>query len=161
MKKSLLLLPLALVLAGCQNNQTGSDTDIPNAEPIDLGTEVQSADMPSSMNNSGLSIPPAPAVPTYTPPAQPSYTPPSYNPPQLAVQNTGNTGCQVVRDAANTPIYSQIQKGCYTGSQYTVAKGDTIFLIAYLTGSSVEQIARLNHLAQPYQLKLGQTLQVK
>lgn len=161
MKKSLLLLPLAFILAGCQQNQTPSDTDIPNAEPIDLGTEVQSADMPSTMNNSGLAIPPAPAVPSYTPPSQPSYTPPSYNPPQPAVQNTGNVGCQVVRDAANTPIYAQIQKGCYTNSQYTVAKGDTIFLIAYLTASSVEQIARLNNLTQPYQLKLGQTLQVK
>lgn len=160
MKKSLLLLPLALVLAGCQNSPTGADTDIPDATPIDLGTEIQSVEMPSSMNHGNFPRPSVPATPTYTPPAaQPSYTPPAYTPSAPSV-NT-KSGCQVVRDAANAPIYAQIQRGCHTGSHYTVAKGDTIFLIAYLTGSTVEQIAQLNQLAQPYQLKLGQTLQVK
>lgn len=184
MQKSLVFLPLALlVLAGCNsNNAPVSDTDIPNAAPLDLGTELQSTEMPSSMNQPGRSTavytpaPPSP-TPSYTPPPsynnQPSYTPAQTTPtqpvysqptaaPSYSEQTAANVGnCQVVRDASNAPIYAQIQKGCYTDATYRVNKGDTIFLIAYLTGNSVENLARLNNLVQPYPLKLGQTLRVK
>lgn len=177
MKKSLLFIPLVLALSACQKNSAPvSETDIPNAAPINLGTDVQPVAMPTSMGQQGAvrpSVPSTPTLPSYNPPAystpnysgsgysgasQPSYSQPAYSASAVTSQVGG---CQVSRDANNAPIYAQIQKGCYSDSQYTVAKGDTIFLIAYLTGKPVDEIARLNQLSQPYQLKVGQTLRVR
>lgn len=165
MKKSFLLFPFAaMVLAACSN----SSTEATNAEVTEANsswqTEVQPAEMPSSMsqpvyNNPQQQTYSAPQ-PT-TPVAQPSYGQTGYNQPTYSgnAETIGN--CHVVRDGNNTPIYSQIQKGCYTGDSYTVGKSDTIFLIGYLTGKTVDEIAALNNLVQPYQLKVGQVLRVR
>lgn len=169
MKKSFLVLPfIALGLTACS---TGSSESTTSAEVANAGApawqspEVQSAPMPASMTQPTYQAPqPIQSVP------QPSYGQPGYTQPQPMPQApqmqmggqaemVGN--CQVVRDGTNTPIYAQIQKGCYTDSSYTVGKHDTVFLIAYLSGKSVADIARLNNLAQPYQLKMGQVLRLK
>lgn len=150
MKKAFILFPvLAAALAGCQSN---SATESSNAEISEANTawqtEVQPTEMPSTMNQ-----------PTYganTQYPQPQPLPqPSYNGQTEMVGN-----CQVVREGA-IPVYSQIQKGCYTGATYTVGKQDTLFLIAYLAGKEVNEVARLNNLRVPYQLKIGQVLRLK
>ncbi len=172
MKKVFLLFPfVATVLVGCASEAPQTDSGITDAIPMGMDTELQSVEMPSSMSQPSYQAPtysaPAP-TPTYSVPA-PSYSAPqpTYTQPQTVsatrVQQQSNVvgSCQVIRDANSAPVYAQIQKGCYTEAQYTVAKGDTIFLIAYLSGKSVDEIAMLNQLTQPYQLKVGQVLRVK
>ena len=60
----------------------------------------------------------------------------------------------------NAPDYSQINKGFYKGETYTVRKGDTMFLIAYITGLDTKELAALNNMKEPYSLSVGQTLKV-
>lgn len=60
----------------------------------------------------------------------------------------------------NAPDYSQIQKGSYKGNTYKVNKGDTMFLIAYLTGMDVKDLASMNNMKEPYSLSVGQTLKI-
>ncbi|MGQ8820995.1 LysM peptidoglycan-binding domain-containing protein [Bibersteinia trehalosi] len=152
MKKSLFLLSfIAIAITGCTNN-TSSETT--NAEITDASTawqtEVQPTQMPASMG-------------------QPTYQAPTYSAPQPVAtsygSNTFNTevvgSCQVVRDGANKPIYSQITKGCYSDSSYTVGQFDTLYLIGYLTGTSAEQIAALNNISTTTKLKVGSVLRVR
>lgn len=165
MKKSLLMLSLlAFGLAGC--NSGSSDTTA--AEITSAGTpdwqnpEIQQAPMPSTMTQPSYQ---APQAVQNIPQPLGQGAQPSYGMPQTAQggmkQNETVGNCQVIRDGANSPIYAQIQKGCYTDASYTVGKQDTVFLIAYLSGTSVSDIARLNHLVPPYQLKMGQVLRLK
>lgn len=152
MKKSLFLLSLVTVaLAGCTNSST---TETANAEVTDASTawqtDVQTTQMPESMS-------------------QPTYQAPTYSAPQPVSGSYGSSAynteivgsCQVTRDANNKPIYSQIQKGCYSASTYTVGQFDTLYLIGYLTGSSAEQIAALNNISTTSKLKVGSVLRVK
>lgn len=148
MKKSLFLLSLvAFAVAGCTNNSTTAETT--NAEVTDASTawqtDVQSAPMPSTMSQPTVSAP--------------AYSAPQSMPSYGNAESVGN--CQVVRDAANKPIYSQIQKGCYTDSQYTVGAHDTLYLIGYLTGTNASQIASMNNLNPAAKLPVGKVLRVR
>lgn len=166
MKKSLLMLSLlAFGLAGC--NSGSSDTA--SAEITSAGTpdwqnpEIQQIPMPSTMTQPTYQAPP---MVQNVPQPLGQGSQPNYGMPQATVQNGMNQteavgNCQIIRDEANNPIYAQIQKGCYTDSSYTVGKYDTLFLIAYLSGTSVSDVANLNQLAPPYQLKMGQILRLK
>lgn len=150
MKKSFILFPFfAFALAGCNSN---SASDNSSAEVSEANTawqtDIQPAEMPSSMNQ-----------PTYG--ANNTYPQPQPLPqPSYGGQTEMVGNCQVVREGT-TPVYSQIQKGCYTGETYTVGKQDTLFLIAYLAGKEVNEVARLNNLRVPYQLKVGQVLRLR
>lgn len=166
MKKSFLLLPfIALSLTACNNGaseSTSTSAEVANANaPAWQSPELQSAPMPSSMSQPSYQAPQATQTvpqPTYN---QPSYTPAASQPQAMGGQTEMIGNCQVMRDGANTPIYSQIQKGCYTDASYTVGKYDTVFLIAYLSARSVADIAKLNNLTPPYQLRTGQVLRLK
>ncbi|MCU7552988.1 peptidoglycan DD-metalloendopeptidase family protein [Alteromonas sp. ASW11-19] len=48
----------------------------------------------------------------------------------------------------------------YTDSTYQVQKGDTLYAIAWYTGSDYRDIARYNNLSPPYPIYPGQTLRV-
>lgn len=50
--------------------------------------------------------------------------------------------------------------GSYTGSVYTVKRGDTLYRISRATGTSVKDLARLNNLSPPYTIEVGQKLKV-
>lgn len=56
--------------------------------------------------------------------------------------------------------YGNIPKGSYSGSTYTVKKGDTLFYIAWITGNDFRDLAQRNNIQAPYALNVGQTLQV-
>lgn len=56
--------------------------------------------------------------------------------------------------------YNSIPKGSYSGSTYTVKRGDTLFYIAWITGSDFRDLAQRNNIPQPYNLEVGQTLQL-
>lgn len=161
MKKSLFVLSLvSFALVGCSNNSSDSGV----VETTDANATWQSADsiqtapMPASMGQPTYQQPiysapqPISAIPAPTPmPVSSGYG--------NQVESVGN--CQVVRDGNNAPIYSQITKGCYTESSYTVGKSDTLFLVGYLTGTSASHIANLNGLSATSPLKVGQVLRVR
>lgn len=118
-------------------------------------------------------MPAAPAQPTFKP-AQPAFQPaqkPATPTPASSVQT--KTITKTVSDCVdsqhinvprnpntNAPDYSQIEKGSYKGNTYKVNKGDTMFLIAYLAGIDVKELAALNNMTEPYSLSLGQTLKI-
>ena len=122
-------------------------------------------------------MPAAPAQPAFKP-AQPAFQPvqkpaaPTPSPsPAPAVQTktitktvsdcVGSQHINVPRNPnTNAPDYSQIEKGSYKGNTYKVNKGDTMFLIAYLAGIDVKELAALNNMTEPYSLSLGQTLKI-
>ena len=47
-----------------------------------------------------------------------------------------------------------------TGDTYTVQKGDTLFAIAFYSGNDYRDLARLNDLAAPYIISVGQSLKL-
>lgn len=100
-------------------------------------------------------IQPKPVV-SPKPVANPTPAPKAVAKPKKAVPQNFT----IPRDEKNAPIYSQIDKGFYNGDTYTVRKGDTMFLIAYIAGKDVKEIAKLNNMSEPYQLNVGQTLKL-
>ena len=118
-------------------------------------------------------MPAAPAQPAFKP-AQPAFQPaqkPAAPTPAPAAQTktitktvsdcVGSQHINVPRNPnTNAPDYSQIEKGSYKGNTYKVNKGDTMFLIAYLAGIDVKELAALNNMTEPYSLSLGQTLKI-
>jgi len=48
--------------------------------------------------------------------------------------------------------------GSYSGSVYTVKRGDTLSRISRMTGTSVSELARLNGIKPPYTIEIGQKI---
>jgi lipoprotein YgeR len=55
---------------------------------------------------------------------------------------------------------SSNSEGSYSGSVYTVKRGDTLSRISRMTGTSVGELARLNGISPPYNINVGQKLKV-
>ena len=179
MKKSFLLLPITIaVLAACSSNspapvESADGTLSPGMmQPVDSPSmggnatwepQIQQSNVPNSMN---APMPQAPAQSAPQPNFQPTYQPQPVQKPQPtpAVQNKPQQTSQdftIPRNpTTNAPDYSQINKGFYKGNTYTVRKGDTMFLIAYISGLDIKELAALNNMKEPYNLSVGQTLKV-
>lgn len=179
MKKSFLLLPITIaVLAACSSNspapvESADGTLSPGMmQPVDSPSmggnatwepQIQQSNVPNSMN---APMPQAPAQSAPQRNFQPTYQPQPVQKPQPtpAVQNKPQQTSQdftIPRNpTTNAPDYSQINKGFYKGNTYTVRKGDTMFLIAYISGLDVKELAALNNMKEPYNLSVGQTLKV-
>ena len=187
MKKSFLLLPVSIaILTACSSNSPAPIENVDGTlspgvmQPVDnnsSGTwqpEIQQNTMPSTMGGSvptGTQTPQPSFQPTYQPVQQPVATQPQ--PAPVPVQPQTKTVTKTVSDCTssgainvprnpntNAPDYSQIQKGSYKGNTYKVNKGDTMFLIAYLTGMDVKDLASMNNMKEPYSLSVGQTLKI-
>ncbi|HEX4501927.1 MAG TPA: amidase activator ActS [Scandinavium sp.] len=52
-------------------------------------------------------------------------------------------------------------EGSYSGSVYTVKRGDTLSRISRMTGTSVRDLARMNGISPPYTIEIGQRLKVQ
>ena len=189
MKKSFLLLPVSIaILTACSSNSPAPIENVDGTlspgvmQPVDnnsSGTwqpEIQQNTMPNTMGNSvptGAQTPQPSFQPTYQPIQQPAAAQPKPTPAPAPVQPQTKTVTKTVSDCTssgainvprnpntNAPDYSQIQKGSYKGNTYKVNKGDTMFLIAYLAGIDVKELAALNNMTEPYSLSLGQTLKI-
>lgn len=189
MKKSFLLLPVSIaILTACSSNSPAPIENVDGAlspgvmQPVDnnsSGTwqpEIQQNTMPSTMGNSvptGTQTPQPSFQPTYQPVQQPAAAQTKPTPAPAPVQPQTKTVTKTVSDCTssgainvprnpntNAPDYSQIQKGSYKGNTYKVNKGDTMFLIAYLTGMDVKDLASMNNMKEPYSLSVGQTLKI-
>ena len=184
MKKSFLLLPLSIiVLSACTSNSPAPITNADNTlspgimQPVN-GESTGGSWQPEIQKNTVPAIAGVPTgVQTPQPNFQPTYQPPAFQPvqkpvaPAPAVQTktitktvsdcVGSQHINVPRNPnTNAPDYSQIEKGSYKGNTYKVNKGDTMFLIAYLAGIDVKELAALNNMTEPYSLSLGQTLKI-
>lgn len=186
MKKSFLLLPLSLVvLSACTSNSPAPITNADNTlspgimQPVN-GESTGGSWQPEIQKNTVPAMGGVPTgVQTPQPNFQPTYQPPAFQPvqkpvapaPAPAVQTktitktvsdcVGSQHINVPRNPnTNAPDYSQIEKGSYKGNTYKVNKGDTMFLIAYLAGIDVKELAVLNNMTEPYSLSLGQTLKI-
>ncbi|MFC0322185.1 murein hydrolase activator NlpD [Gallibacterium melopsittaci] len=186
MKQSFLLVPvLAAILAGCSNNNSApvEDADgtltpgimqsVGNDSNSTWEPQVQQQQMPTDM----MATTPTPAAET-TPQPVKSQPQPTYQQPAPVTTTTPKPAATPVQTPAakqqavsqdftiprnpqtNAPDYSKIDKGFYKGSTYTVRKGDTMFLIAYISGMDVRELAALNNIPEPYKLSVGQTLKV-
>ena len=138
---------------------TGMQTPQPNFQPT-----YQQPTMPATPAQPAFK----PAQPAFQPAQKPVAPTPA---PAPAVQTktitktvsdcVGSQHINVPRNPnTNAPDYSQIEKGSYKGNTYKVNKGDTMFLIAYLAGIDVKELAALNNMTEPYSLSLGQTLKI-
>lgn len=58
------------------------------------------------------------------------------------------------------PDYNVVMRGSYRGSYYKVEKGDTLYFIAYITDSDVNNIIAANHLLAPFTIHPGQKLNI-
>ncbi|MDU3250843.1 MAG: murein hydrolase activator NlpD, partial [Haemophilus parainfluenzae] len=187
--KSFLLLPVSIaILTACSSNSPAPIENVDGTlspgvmQPVDnnsSGTwqpEIQQNTMPNTMGNSvptGAQTPQPSFQPTYQPVQQPAAAQPKPTPAPAPVQPQTKTVTKTVSDCTssgainvprnpntNAPDYSQIQKGSYKGNTYKVNKGDTMFLIAYLTGMDVKDLASMNNMKEPYSLSVGQTLKI-
>ncbi len=71
------------------------------------------------------------------------------------------SGCGSTPPAPVVILDSQPEEDSgYTGNTYQVQKGDTLYAIAWYTGSDYRDIARYNNLSPPYPIYPGQTLRV-
>lgn len=188
MKKSFLLLPITIaVLAACNANspapvENADGTLSPGMMQAVDGTsgggnatwepQITQSNVPNSMNapmpQSG-NMQGVGAQSTPQPNFQPTYQQPVQQPvqqtqPRPAAQPHPQQAQQdftIPRNpTTNAPDYSQIHKGFYKGETYTVRKGDTMFLIAYISGLDIKELAALNNMKEPYSLSVGQTLKV-
>ena len=182
MKKSFLLLPITVaILTACSSDapapvENADGTLSPGImQPVDNPSmggntswepQIQQSSVPNSMNGPIPQTPAQPAQSAPQPNFQPTYQPQSAPKPQPApaVQNKPQQTSQdftIPRNPeTNAPDYSQINKGFYKGDTYTVRKGDTMFLIAYISGLDVKELAALNNLSEPYQLNVGQVMKI-
>lgn len=189
MKKTFLLLPIAAaILAGCTSSSPAPVDSVDGTlspqpiQPIESTggsawePQVQQSAMPAGMNAPVVNQPIANQVGTMAPAVNPQ---PQFN-QQINTKptTTTKTVCKTVQKTkpaagnqsqnvniprnaqTNAPDYSKIDKGFYKGNEYTVKKGDTMFLIAYIAGIDVKELAALNGMKEPYNLKVGQTLKV-
>ncbi|WP_040975410.1 murein hydrolase activator NlpD [Necropsobacter massiliensis] len=141
--------------------------------------QIQQQSMPESMTVQPVTSTTAPALqtqavqpqiqPALQTPAQPQVQQPVAQPTQnrqtAAVSTTAvkpaSQNFEIPRNPqTNAPDYSKIDKGFYKGETYTVRKGDTMFLIAYISGMDVKELAALNNMSEPYNLSVGQTLKI-
>lgn len=162
MRKSFLLLPISIaMLSACTSNapapvESADGTLSPGImQPVDPSSSggawepqiQQSGGMPAGMNQ------PVYQAPTQTMPAvtQPVVTQPV---------SVSSQQFEIPRNPAGQPDYSKIVKGSYRGETYTVRKGDSMYLIAYISGLTVPELAALNNMSEPYTLSTGQVLRV-
>ena len=140
---------------------TGVQTPQPNFQPT-----YQQPTMPATPAQPAFK----PAQPAFQPVQKPAAPTPAPAPAPAVQTKTitktvsdcvGSQHINVPRNPnTNAPDYSQIEKGSYKGNTYKVNKGDTMFLIAYLAGIDVKELAALNNMTEPYSLSLGQTLKI-
>ncbi|QBB12930.1 murein hydrolase activator NlpD [Edwardsiella piscicida] len=75
-----------------------------------------------------------------------------------------SSGGHVQTDASGHIVYNRsyqsIPKGSYNGEAYTVKRGDTLFYIAWITGSDFRDLAARNNIQAPYSLNVGQVIRI-
>lgn len=176
MKKIFLLSTALLVLSACSSNNSAP---IENADgnltpgmmmPVSSGTvgsaiwqpEIRQQSMPVSMSQPAYSSQTA-SNSTWQQTSQISQQQALVKQVTREVSKTVQKPISqeivIPRDPhTKAPDYSKIDKGSYKACKYTVRKGDTMFLVAYISGIDVKELAAMNNMKEPYSLSIGQSL---
>lgn len=152
MKKSFLLLLISIaVLTACSSNAPAPVESVDGTltpgimQPVDPANEGAWEPQIQQQNTMPIGM------------GQPTYQPTS----PVSQPITTSSHFDIPRDpVTNQPDYSKIVRGSYKGDTYTVGKGDSMYLISYISGLSVKEIAALNNMSEPYTLSTGQVLKV-
>lgn len=80
--------------------------------------------------------------------------------PTSTVKVNGNVVTTTQERMVYNRNYDEIPKGGYQGNTYTVNRGDTLFYIAWITGNDFRSLAAKNNVKAPYELSVGQVLDV-
>ncbi|XKM14593.1 murein hydrolase activator NlpD [Orbaceae bacterium ac157xtp] len=100
---------------------------------------------------------------------KPVYTPPPQNITKVDVEkgsysNIKTDGSTITKTTQERIVYNrnyeEIPKGGYKGNTYVVRRGDTLFYIAWVTGNDFRSLAAKNNIKAPYDLNVGQELDV-
>lgn len=178
MSKLKALFPLAsvaslMLLAGCTSTNSAPIEDAdgtlsPGELQADTSTgasdagwqpQVQQQSMPENMQQA-VATPIGETAQQATNTVQQASTTVQSNANTISTNSAVTENFTVPRNAENLPDYSKIDKGFYKGDTYKVRKGDTMFLIAYIAGMDVKELAAMNNMQEPYTLKVGQVLKV-
>ncbi|WP_192458791.1 murein hydrolase activator NlpD [Musicola keenii] len=136
---------------------TGCSNDSSQSAPI---SNIGDNSAASRSNNTGYTPPPRISSINSAPAAQPPIKP-------MSAASHGVLSSQPSDEAGITThdgkivynrSYNSIPKGSYTGNTYTVKRGDTLFYIAWITGTDYRDLAQSNNIAEPYSLNVGQSL---
>ncbi len=151
---------IAASLAGCSTQSDNSQapiTAIGASGGAPAGSTQPAIVQPAPVASPVPSAPRSMAVQPISQP-QPIASTPSSVPAQQAVTS------QPVKLQNGKIVYNRnygnIPKGSYSGSTYTVKRGDTLFYIAWITGNDFRDLAQKNNIAAPYGLSAGQVLQI-
>ncbi|UFH67982.1 murein hydrolase activator NlpD [Morganella morganii] len=140
---------MSTVLAGCSTPY--------HAAPISSVEESSSAPVMTAGNdNNSTSVStPMPVRPQLSSANNTQPVSRSVQQPRAAGVQTSNDGrIQYNRN------YDAIPKGSYNGNTYTVQRGDTLFYIAYISGSDFRELAAQNNIPEPYSLNEGQVIRL-
>lgn len=145
----------SLWLVGCTNNNPPAPISPANgAEPPSTGSRMLITPPPTGRTMTAPSPQPVKNPPLHSPQIKPVASPPVK---KVTTQPVKNVDGKIVYSRK----YDDIPKGSYTGgSTYTVKHGDTLFYIAWVTGNDFRDLAQRNNIAEPYDLRVGQTLKV-
>ncbi|WP_425463984.1 peptidoglycan DD-metalloendopeptidase family protein [Orbus hercynius] len=157
MAKVVCVSVLALAIAACTQNNPAQIKDLSNSPSSSSRTSVD-----NSVSNSDM---------TYTPPptniSRSNITSANTANPNTANAYSSSTvkeGSNVVTTTQERMVYNrkydEIPKGGYQGDTYTVQRGDTLFYIAWITGNDFRSLAAKNNVKAPYELSVGQVLDV-
>lgn len=140
----------SLWLVGCSNNNTQAPISSvgDNGHRTGSSTDSLLVTKPPTMTST---VPARPQVQTVQ---QPVYTQP--------VQSISSEPVQMQNGRiVYNRQYGNIPKGSYGGGNtYTVKRGDTLFYIAWITGNDFRDLAQRNNVSAPFNLEVGQRLQV-
>lgn len=140
---------LALAISACSQTNPAAIKDLSDSSTTS-GSDYHSSSTPSGTSS------------TYSQP-----------PANIANQNKNQTYPITVQDSNNNVVttttqerivynrnYDDIPKGGYKADTYVVKRGDTLFYIAWITGNDFRSLAAKNSIKAPYELSVGQTLDV-
>lgn len=153
--KRLTLSSLSLLFVACTQTNPAQIRDISassapvNPQSVSTVVDYDYEQPPSSIQASRSTTPVSEAV-------APSST---------TVTRSNNDGSKTVVTTSQQRIvytrnYDDIPKGGYKGNSYTVKSGDTLFYIAWITGNDYRALAARNNIKEPYDLQVGQVLDV-
>ncbi len=150
---------------GLVSNRPGQNQSAGGAisAPARASTSTPLAPYPSSTAGQGA-VAPYPSSPsgsgTVAPYPSASASSDNSTAAPSAAASGGGTDVSSQGNIVYNRSYNSIPKGSYSGTAYQVKRGDTLFYIAWITGTDFRDLAKRNNIPEPYGLNVGQTLQV-